>query len=172
MRLAFHWALLPACTVTLLTGCEANQLYLASHTVVGINAAVNPEQTNGWLILGYDRSFATVIPRSVQTSAADGTRTREAMSALACSSLSVKGITIKRYRAPRRIRRIAPRLPRCQPSSASGLFGRAFRCLRVASPLPPARPARCRQAPPVTRPSFAPRPRGDGSCTRGSEARS
>jgi hypothetical protein len=110
--------LLPACAVTLLTGCEANQLYLASHTVVGINAAVNPEQTNGWLIVGYDRSFATVIPRSVETpggttrdaqtpAAGDTTRdaqtptaggtTRDAMSALACSSLSVKGITIKRY---------------------------------------------------------------------------
>jgi hypothetical protein len=106
MRLAFHWALLPACTVMLLTGCEANQLYLASHTVVGINAAVNPEQTNGWLIVGYDRSFATVIPRSVQTpggttpdaqTPAAGGTTRDAMSALACSSLSVKGITIKRY---------------------------------------------------------------------------
>ena len=97
MRLAFHWALLPACAVTLLTGCEANQLYLASHTVVGINAAVNPEQTNGWLIVGYDRSFATVIPRSVPGRAEDGTPTRDAMSVLACSSLSVKGITIKRY---------------------------------------------------------------------------
>jgi hypothetical protein len=97
MRLAFHWALLPACTVALLTGCEANQLYLASHTVVGINAAVNPEQTNGWLIVGYDRSFATVIPRSVPAKAEDGTPTRDAMSALACSNLSVKGITIKRF---------------------------------------------------------------------------
>ena len=77
MRLAFHWALLPACTVTLLTGCEANQLYLASHTVVGINAAVNPEQTNGWLIVGYDRSFATVIPRSVRQ--ACGRRASRAM---------------------------------------------------------------------------------------------
>ena len=97
MRLAFHWALLPACAVTLLTGCEANQLYLASHTVVGINAAVNPEQTNGWLIVGYDRSFATVIPRSVPGRAKTATPTRDAMSVLACSSLSVKGITIKRY---------------------------------------------------------------------------
>jgi hypothetical protein len=78
MRLALRLALLPAYSITLLTGCEANQLYLASHTVVGVNAAVNPEQTNGWLIIGYDRSFATVIPRSVQTPAAGGTQTRDA----------------------------------------------------------------------------------------------
>jgi hypothetical protein len=97
MRLALRLALLPAYSIALLTGCEANQLYLASHTVVGVNAAVNPEQTNGWLIIGYDRTFATIIPRSVPAKAEDGTQTHDAMSALACSSLSVKGITIKRY---------------------------------------------------------------------------
>jgi hypothetical protein len=95
MRLAFHWALLPACTVTLLTGCEPNQLYFANHTVVGVNAAVNPDQTSGSLIIGYDRTFATVIPRSVTPPA--GGQPRDAMSVLACSSLSVKGITIQRY---------------------------------------------------------------------------
>ena len=95
MRLAFHLALLPACALTALTGCEPNQLYMASHTVVGVNAAVSPDQTSGWLVVGYDRTFATVVPRSVQTPS--GSQTRDAMSALACSSLSVKGITIKRY---------------------------------------------------------------------------
>jgi hypothetical protein len=98
MRLAFRCALLPACAVTLLTGCDAKQLYLASHTVVGINAAVNPDQTNGWLIVGYDRTFATVIPRSVtDTDKTTGAQKNEAMSALACSNLLVKGITIKRF---------------------------------------------------------------------------
>lgn len=92
MRLAFRLALLPTCALTVLTACEPNQLYLASHTVVGVNAAVSPDQTSGWLVVGYDRTFATVIPRSVQ----NGTE-REAMSTLACSSLSVKGITIKRF---------------------------------------------------------------------------
>jgi hypothetical protein len=82
----------------LLTGCDAKQLYLASHTVVGINAAVNPDQTNGWLIVGYDRTFATVIPRSVtDTDKTTGAQKNEAMSALACSNLLVKGITIKRF---------------------------------------------------------------------------
>jgi hypothetical protein len=97
MRLALRLALLPACAMTLLTGCEPNQLYLASHTVVGVNAAVSPDQTSGWLIVGYDRTFATVIPRSAKGKTEDGAQTHEAMSALACSSLSVKGITIKRY---------------------------------------------------------------------------
>src|SRR3954453_22494124 len=59
----------------LLISCEANQLYMANHTVVGINASVNPEQGTGSLLIGYDRAFATVIPRSVeqQATAPDGT---------------------------------------------------------------------------------------------------
>jgi hypothetical protein len=93
MQLRFPLALLSVCAVTVLTGCEPNQLYMASHTVIGVNAAVNPEQTQGSLIIGYDRAFATVIPRSVQTSS----QKRDAMTSLACSRLAVNGITIKRF---------------------------------------------------------------------------
>ena len=83
-------SLLPLCA------CEPTQLYLASHTVVGINAKVNPEQGTGTLLIGYDRTFTTVIPRSVDKQQ-DGLATRDAMSALACSSLIVEGITIRQY---------------------------------------------------------------------------
>jgi hypothetical protein len=79
----------------LLMGCEPTQLYLVNHTVVGISAAVNPEQTTGTLLLGYDRTFATVIPRSVDRTGA--TQSRDAMSALVCSNLAVEGITIRKY---------------------------------------------------------------------------
>jgi|SRR5271165_1533586 len=97
MRIA-GWLLLPlAAMALLLTACEPHQLYMASHTVVGINAAVNPEQTSGALVIGYDRTFVTVIPRSVHKTAADETETRDAMSALVCSNLAIEGITIRRY---------------------------------------------------------------------------
>ncbi len=94
MRLAFYSTLLSACALTVLTGCEPNQLYMASHTVVGVNAAVNPDQTSGWLVVGYDRTFATVIPRSAP---GEGDAKRNAMSAIACSRLAVNGITIKKF---------------------------------------------------------------------------
>jgi hypothetical protein len=94
MRLTLSVALLSAAVVTMLGGCEANQLYMGSKTVVGINAAVNPEQTKGWLVVGYERNFAAVIPRSVEDPA---TGKQEAMSSIACSRLEVKGITIKHY---------------------------------------------------------------------------
>ncbi len=99
MQLVLRLASLSACAITLLTGCEPNQLYLTSHTVVGVNAQVNPDQSSGYLVIGYDRTFATVMPRSVQVKDAQGkdTGTTDAMTALACSSVWVKGITIKRY---------------------------------------------------------------------------
>jgi hypothetical protein len=85
-----------ALLLVLLSACEPAQLYLANHTVVGINAKVNPEQGNGILVIGYDRTFATVIPRSVEQRE-NGLVTRDAMSALVCSNLVVDGITIRRY---------------------------------------------------------------------------
>jgi hypothetical protein len=85
-------ALLSACAATVLAACEPNQLYLVSHTVVGVNAQVNPDQTSGTLVVGYDRTFATIMPRSVPNNGS-----QDAMTSVACSSLWVKGITIKRY---------------------------------------------------------------------------
>jgi len=95
MQLAFYPALLSAGIVSVLTGCEPNQLYLGSRTVVGVNAAVTPELNSGSIVVGYDRTFATVIPRSVQEDPTDPKR--EAMTSIACSSLLVKGVTIKRF---------------------------------------------------------------------------
>lgn len=94
MRLTKYQGWIPAIALLLLTACEPRQLYLGSRTVVGIHAAVNPEQMTGSLIVGYDRAFATVIPRSVQGGAAEE---RDAMSALVCSELAVEGITLRRY---------------------------------------------------------------------------
>ena len=96
MRIISRLSWGPALVLLSLTACEPNQLYLVSHTVVGINAGVNPEQTTGTLLIGYDRAFATVIPRSVATTT-DGVTTRDAMSSLVCSNLTVEGITIRRY---------------------------------------------------------------------------
>lgn len=109
MQLRIRLALVSACVVTLLTGCEANQLYIGSQTVVGINAAVNRDLTSGWLVVGYDRSFATVIPRSAPMQAGDDQTSvqrqdastagqkRDAMTVLGCSNLAVNGVTIKRF---------------------------------------------------------------------------
>jgi hypothetical protein len=89
-------AAVTAVLLVLLCSCEPAQLYLANHTVVGINAKVNPEQGNGILVIGYDRTFATVIPRSVEQQE-NGLVTRDAMSSLVCSNLVVEGITIRKY---------------------------------------------------------------------------
>lgn len=105
MRLMFCLPLLSVATV--LAGCDANQLYMGSRTVVGINASVNPEVSSGSLIVGYDRTFAAVIPRTAPATSTDQPSqleppkpagpNQEAMAAIACSSLAVNGITIKRF---------------------------------------------------------------------------
>lgn len=100
MRLAFSKAVLSAGIAAMVGGCDANQLYMGSKTVVGINAAVSPDQTKGWLVVGYDRTFAAVIPRSVDEKPLEGqpaTGKQDAMTSLACSRLMVSGITIKYY---------------------------------------------------------------------------
>jgi len=79
----------------LLIGCEANQLYLAYRTNVGINASVNPEMTEGSLVIGYRRNFATIVPKSVPIPA--DLAGRDAMSALVCSDLVVTGIWLNSY---------------------------------------------------------------------------
>src|SRR5262249_15086049 len=90
MRLFF----LGACAF-LFVGCDATQLYLAYRTNVGINASVNPQMTEGSLIIGYRRNFATVVPKSVPIR--DDATGRDAMSALVCSDLTVTGIWLSSY---------------------------------------------------------------------------
>ena len=74
--------------------CEPTNLYVAHHTVVGVNAAVNTEQTKGHLIIGYDRNFVTLVPKSVDDPDGEG---KEAMSALSCSELKVEGIFLTKF---------------------------------------------------------------------------
>lgn len=72
-----------------LTACEPTNLYVGSNTIVGVNGSMNTQQTAGHLIVGYDRRFAAIVPKSVPTGEGDG---KEAMSVLSCSELRVEGI--------------------------------------------------------------------------------
>lgn len=80
----------------ILSGCEPTNLYVAHHTVVGVNASMNSERTTGHLVIGYDRKFATVVPKSVDAeSGTDGGK--DAMAALSCSDVEVKGIFLSKF---------------------------------------------------------------------------
>lgn len=70
-----------------LAACEPTNLYVTHTTVLGVNGAMNADQSSGHLIIGYDRKFAAIVPTSVPTD--QGT---EAMSVLSCSDLKVDGI--------------------------------------------------------------------------------
>lgn len=85
--------LLLAAAASVASCADSGQLYIASHTVIGVNAAVNTQQTAGHLTVGYDRWFATNPPTSVSSPAKDGKpATRDAMAVLSCSELVVAGI--------------------------------------------------------------------------------
>lgn len=75
-------------------GCEATNLATHHKTVVGVNAAVNAEQTKGHLVVGYDRKFSAVVPKSVKEDNGEG---KEVMSAFSCSNLEVNGIYLSRF---------------------------------------------------------------------------
>jgi len=97
--------------VPFLAACDARQLYMANQTTIGLNASVNPETGNGSLLIGYDRDFVALVPRSVeqqQTDAqgrvvlgADGkpvlTGDSDAMSALVCADVRFEKIWLRYY---------------------------------------------------------------------------
>jgi hypothetical protein len=77
-----------ATAVTLiLSACEPVNLYVAHSTVVGLNMAGNVDRSSGHLIVGYDRHFGAIVPKSVPVK--EG---KEAMSVLSCSDMKVDGI--------------------------------------------------------------------------------
>ncbi|MBK8159293.1 MAG: hypothetical protein IPK59_11200 [Rhodospirillaceae bacterium] len=86
----------------LLAACDATNLYLGHRTVVGVNAAVNQDQTTGHVIIGYDRKFGAIVPVSAPPTAnknvTPNTDAREAMSVLSCSELEIDGIFLTGFK--------------------------------------------------------------------------
>jgi len=79
-----------------LSACEPTHVFVAHQTVVGVDAAVDTQMTKGHLIIGYDRTFVTVVPKSVEST--DGKIPgRDAMSVIACSKVQVDGIVLSQF---------------------------------------------------------------------------
>jgi hypothetical protein len=76
----------------IICGCEPTNLYVAHTTVLGVNGAMNADQSSGHVIIGYDRKFAAVVPKSVDTE--DG---KESMSVLSCSDVKVDGLFLAAF---------------------------------------------------------------------------
>jgi hypothetical protein len=77
---------------TSLSACEASNLYVAHETVVGLNAQVSQDRQQGRLVLGYDRDFITLVPKSVGDD-----DNKDVMALLSCTELEVSGIFLTRY---------------------------------------------------------------------------
>lgn len=90
------WALLVA-----LSGCEPSNLYVAHDTVVGVNAQVSADRQQGRLVIGYDRDFVVLIPKSVDvppdSDKPGDLGKQDEMSLLNCTELEVDGIFLTKY---------------------------------------------------------------------------
>lgn len=96
MRLKFPVALPLASLALGLAGCDANQLSNGSKTVIGVNAAVNLDPVRGLLVVGYDSSVTTNVPRRIDD--VGDKEKKDAMSVVACSAFDVAGMKIKHFR--------------------------------------------------------------------------
>lgn len=93
-------ALVSSTMLGILTACvqdAGRQLYVAHDTVVGINAHVNNARNSGSLIIGYDRNFVALVPRSVTTDTNHAPKDKEAMSAISCSKMEIKRIFLTKF---------------------------------------------------------------------------
>ncbi|MEM9043348.1 MAG: hypothetical protein AAGC81_01545 [Pseudomonadota bacterium] len=77
------------------SACDATNLYVAHDTVVGLNAQVSPDRQQGRFVLGYDRDFISLVPKSVEDD--EDSDKRDVMALLSCSELEVDGIFLSRY---------------------------------------------------------------------------
>jgi hypothetical protein len=80
--------------IILLSGCEAKNLYVAHDTVIGINANLSGDRRKGRLVVGYDRDFATIIPKSVDL----GNGKKDVMASLGCNYIQITGANLTGYR--------------------------------------------------------------------------
>jgi hypothetical protein len=84
---------------------EPTQLYIAHNTVVGVDVAVDTNRQAGRLVVGYDRQFVALAPKSVppdpekpDPDCVGEPDCREAMAVLSCNEVEVDGIFLTRFK--------------------------------------------------------------------------
>jgi hypothetical protein len=129
-----------AVALTGLTACDPTNLYVASNTVIGVNGAMNLDQTAGHLIVGYDRRFAAIVPKSApildpKTGELDPTadpKAHEAMSVLSCSQMEVDTIFLTGFTeylaTGEAARRFAAKVAERSPLHRDAAIGQFFDC--------------------------------------------
>jgi len=128
-----------AIVATIIAGCEPTNLYVAHTTVLGVNGAMNADQSSGHLIVGYDRKFGAVVPKSVDTE--DG---KEAMSVLSCSDVKVDGIFLAAFTeylaTGRAAQGFAEKVVKPDTSADRKAINQMFDCYTTAIPSDTVRP--------------------------------
>lgn len=74
-----------------LGGCAmpGHQVYVASDTSLGVLGSMNSAQTAGKLIVGYDRAFVSLVPKTESGS--------DVVSVYNCTNLEIRGLRIAHF---------------------------------------------------------------------------
>ncbi|WP_353314762.1 hypothetical protein [Shimia sp. NS0008-38b] len=70
---------------------------MAHDTVIGINAKLSDTRQQGRLVIGYDRDYVTIIPKSVTVSDGNGGTKKDVMASIGCNRAKVKGARLVQY---------------------------------------------------------------------------
>ncbi|MEM5522498.1 hypothetical protein [Sulfitobacter sp. AS59] len=89
--------LIAAICLMAVTGCDNRGIYVAHETVVGLNAQIKSDSSQGKIMLGYDRDFVALVPTLPHDSQGQSGG-RNAMSHANCTTLTVTGIFVTEYR--------------------------------------------------------------------------
>ena len=80
---------------SILCGCaNTSHMALYQNTVLGVNGAVNPENSNVHVKVGFSREFITIIPKVANPDPTNPEVEKEAGSVFATSRTNVSGLNI------------------------------------------------------------------------------
>lgn len=83
------------CLGAAISGCaNTSHMALYQNTVLGVNGAVNPENSNVHLKVGFSRDFVTIVPKVEDPDPNTPEVKKEAGSVFATSRINVKGLGI------------------------------------------------------------------------------
>jgi hypothetical protein len=81
-------------------------MYVGYETILGVNAQVDMLRQSGHLVIGYDRDFAAVVPKSVKAKADElaaagkgpgSQEWKDVMALLVCAEVEIDGIDLREY---------------------------------------------------------------------------
>lgn len=82
-------------SMVMLSGCAAQNMYMAHDTSIGIKAQLSADRQKGSIALGYKRDYVAIIPKSVEQGQPAGQS--DVMASMGCSRVETQGARLIGY---------------------------------------------------------------------------